>query len=539
MPRRAAPRWWSRTPPRAADAAAAPSTSARRAAIGLDHVVDRIRPPERVGQPDPGAHRRHRRARRAQHLDELRVGQAQPAGGAERHHQHVDPVAHAAPRRQRRAIGGDRLDPHRSQVKFAATVLARRGAQPRELGAVGAQPVDHRRERGRRSPGSTRTIPRPAAAMSSGPPSPRLPIAGSPAAIASTNATPNGSSTPGITNRSHAAARATASGLGELPEEPDAIGHAQLGRQPLEARPARAVADHQVLGPARRVDHRQRPQHDLVALAGDQMRHRHHPHRSVPRMRGGRRRGGRHPSTRPAPEGAGRRSPRSAAPPTCCSRAPDRPPPSPPRTPAAHRAVLRHVDHVRPVGRDDKRGALATAPAHPARGRVTRRRQAMSVQHVERPLGVQAVERPAQRRRHPVAPAAVRDRAWRRHERHGRHRQPIEGQRPQRCPGPLDPAAQLTDGGGNMKNRQRWDRTAQCENAHLGPGVARGHRLAVRPDAQHRIAARRVPLGYDRDAHREAIGRRRTAPRGRGASRPRTRPSCASARRPGAERSAP
>ena len=53
--------------------------------------------------------------------------------------------------------------------------------------------------------------------MSSGPPSPRLPIAGSPAAIASTNATPNGSSTPGITNRSHAAARATASGFGSWP----------------------------------------------------------------------------------------------------------------------------------------------------------------------------------------------------------------------------------------------------------------------------------------------------------------------------------
>ena len=41
----------------------------------------------------------------------------------------------------------------------------------------------------------------------------------------------------------------------------------------------------------------------------------------------------------------------------------------------------------------------------------------------------------------------------------------------------------------------------QDEDAHLRAPVARGERLAVRPDAQHRVALARVELGYDGDLH--------------------------------------
>ena len=45
----------------------------------------------------------------------------------------------------------------------------------------------------------------------------------------------------------------------------------------------------------------------------------------------------------------------------------------------------------------------------------------------------------------------------------------------------------------------RRDQAVQDEHAHLRAGVARGERLAVRPDAQHRVALARVELGYDGD----------------------------------------
>ncbi len=103
--------------------------------------------------------------------------------------------------------------------------------------------------------------------MSSGPPSPRLPIAGTPAAIASTNATPNGSSTPGITNRSHVGSAGDRLGIRQLAGEPDAIGHTQLDGQTLQPLAARAVADHEILGAPRGIEQRHRPEHDVVTLA--------------------------------------------------------------------------------------------------------------------------------------------------------------------------------------------------------------------------------------------------------------------------------
>jgi hypothetical protein len=42
----------------------------------------------------------------------------------------------------------------------------------------------------------------------------------------------------------------------------------------------------------------------------------------------------------------------------------------------------------------------------------------------------------------------------------------------------------------------------QHEDDELGAGVTRGERLAVRPDAEHRIVAARVELGDDGYAHR-------------------------------------
>ena len=47
-------------------------------------------------------------------------------------------------------------------------------------------------------------------------------------------------------------------------------------------------------------------------------------------------------------------------------------------------------------------------------------------------------------------------------------------------------------------------RAVQDEHAHVGAGVARGDRLAVRPDAEHRVGGARIELGDDRDLHRTA-----------------------------------
>jgi hypothetical protein len=41
----------------------------------------------------------------------------------------------------------------------------------------------------------------------------------------------------------------------------------------------------------------------------------------------------------------------------------------------------------------------------------------------------------------------------------------------------------------------------QDQHPYLGPGVAGGQSLAVRPHTEHRIALARVELGYDRDLH--------------------------------------
>ncbi len=47
----------------------------------------------------------------------------------------------------------------------------------------------------------------------------------------------------------------------------------------------------------------------------------------------------------------------------------------------------------------------------------------------------------------------------------------------------------------------RGDQAMQDQHAHLRTPVARGERLAVSPDAQHRVALARVELGYDGNLH--------------------------------------
>ena len=53
-----------------------------------------------------------------------------------------------------------------------------------------------------------------------------------------------------------------------------------------------------------------------------------------------------------------------------------------------------------------------------------------------------------------------------------------------------------------LQRGPRGDRAVQDEHAHLGARVARGERLAVRPDAQDGIGRPRVVLGDDGDLHR-------------------------------------
>ena len=56
----------------------------------------------------------------------------------------------------------------------------------------------------------------------------------------------------------------------------------------------------------------------------------------------------------------------------------------------------------------------------------------------------------------------------------------------------------------------------QHEHAHVGPGVAGGQRLAVRPDAEHRVGGARVVLGDDDHAHAVSLRAAVAALRGLG-----------------------
>ena len=55
----------------------------------------------------------------------------------------------------------------------------------------------------------------------------------------------------------------------------------------------------------------------------------------------------------------------------------------------------------------------------------------------------------------------------------------------------------------------RRDQAVECEHLQLGTRVARGKRLAMRPDPQHRVATAGVELGHDDDLRTCAAHQRR------------------------------
>ena len=62
------------------------------------------------------------------------------------------------------------------------------------------------------------------------------------------------------------------------------------------------------------------------------------------------------------------------------------------------------------------------------------------------------------------------------------------------------PSVERRVGGGRAGNGP-----LEGEHPDLGAGVARGHGLAVRPDAEHRIAPARVELSHHAHPHRSAV----------------------------------
>ena len=178
------------------------------------------------------------------------------------------------------------------------------------------------------------------------------------------------------------------------------------------------------------------------------------------------------------------------------------------------RAAARAADdreHVAAVDGDHDRHAGPRAPH-----RVAGRRGVVGVDEVEGEAAPQLPQRERQARRRPRAPAAVRARPRRRDERHVGHLDAVE-RGAERLAQRRDQRPRLA----RAQRRLRRHRAVQDEHAHVGPGVARGERLAVRPDAEHRVGGARVVLGDDRDAHLAtrlldgsgSPARRRCAPR--------------------------
>ena len=147
--------------------------------------------------------------------------------------------------------------------------------------------------------------------------------------------------------------------------------------------------------------------------------------------------------------------------------------------------------HVAAVHGDDRRHAGARA-AH----RVAGRRRVVGVDEVERELAPEHAQGERERRRRPRAPRAVAARPRRRDEGHVVDAQPVE-LGAQRLAQRGDERARVAA----AQRRPRRHGPVQHEHPHLRAGVARGERLPVRPDAEHRVGRARVVLGDDGDAH--------------------------------------
>ncbi len=118
-------------------------------------------------------------------------------------------------------------------------------AEPIALGRVADQAGRSPARARRRRPAGTSSIPSPAAAMSSAP-VPAPPIVGSPAAIASTWATPKASWMLGITWTWPRAMLSSAVLVRHRARETRPVGDAELARELLERVAVRALADQHV-----------------------------------------------------------------------------------------------------------------------------------------------------------------------------------------------------------------------------------------------------------------------------------------------------
>ena len=184
---------------------------------------------------------------------------------------------------------------------------------------------------------------------------------------------------------------------------------------------------------------------------------------------------------------------RSSIPPLLASTRRARP--SAARTASAPAGEARRgVEDVAAVDGDDERRAQPGAA-----DRIAGRHGVVRVDEVEGEAPAQRAQRDRQRRRGPAPPAAVRRRPRRRDERDVGDLDAVErrarrlGQR----------AGGRARGGGRPAARvgPRRQRAVQHEHAHVGAGVARGDRLAVRPEPEHRVRRARIELRDDGDLH--------------------------------------
>ena len=376
------------------------------------------------------------------------------------------------------------------------------------------------------SPGGTSTKPSPAAAISSGPGSPRQPIAGTPRPsprCRRRRRPPR--SRASRTACSGAPARAPAAGV-ELAVEVDAVGHPQARRERLPARRARG----------------RRRRSSSAASGGAAPSTASARSTSAWRLRATRwatvtsvgarpRRGGRvrraavaSPPGSSAPRCTTRVSPRAVARAQLgdargCWRAPAGPRRGRAPPPRARAAAPGRVEHVAAVHRDDQRHARARRGA-PRRRRARRCGRGSSSNGNERAAAAARAPSGGRRPRPPARVAAlarrrdvghVGDRAGRRATcRRGSRSSPRSVARGA-APGPSASAAR----GGTSRCSTSTRTSAPASRA------ASAWRCAQTPE--HRVAAARVELGDDRDpragrvrgAHqRRWVARVRAASRG-------------------------
>ena len=184
----------------------------------------------------------------------------------------------------------------------------------------------------------------------------------------------------------------------------------------------------------------------------------------------------------------------------------------------AGRIVRRGEVDVAAVDRDHQRRALARA-----QHRVGRRDRVVGVHQVVGELPAQPAQGGRQRRRRPGPPRPVAARARRGEEGHVAHVEAVELGAPRLGGQGAHGARRVAQARG-----PRGNGPVQHEHAHVGAGVARRQRLAVGPDAEHRVVCARIELADDRHLHRWTASVRTSSRRTYGRSARKAR-ACASA----------